>query len=56
MTCKDCYHYAACQSQVPMTYWDSETFYKDCKHFKDKTKIFETPNIEQGRKGLSEND
>lgn len=42
-SCKDCIHYEACKSQVPRTFWDSETFYHDCKYFKDRTRFVELP-------------
>lgn len=42
-SCKDCLHYEACKSQVPRTFWDSETFYYHCKCFKDRTRFVELP-------------
>lgn len=42
-SCKDCLHYEACESQVPKTFWDSETFYYHCKCFKDRNKFVELP-------------
>ena len=42
-SCKDCIHYEACKSQVPRTFWDSETFYHDCKYFKDRNRFVELP-------------
>lgn len=41
--CKDCLHYEACESQVPKTFWDSETFYYHCKCFKDHNRFVELP-------------
>ena len=42
-TCNDCIHCEACISQVPRTFWDSETFYDGCKYFKDKSRFIELP-------------
>lgn len=42
-SCKDCLHYEACESQVPKTFWDSETFYYHCKCFKDRNRFVELP-------------
>ena len=42
-SCKDCIHYEACESQVPRTFWNSETFYYHCKCFKDRTRFVELP-------------
>ena len=42
-TCNDCIHCEACISQVPITFWDSETFYDGCKYFKDKSRFIELP-------------
>lgn len=42
-TCNDCIHNEACKSQVPRTFWDSETFCEDCKYFKDKSRFIELP-------------
>ena len=42
-TCNDCIHCEACISQVPRTFWDSETFYEGCKYFKDKSRFVELP-------------
>lgn len=42
-TCNDCIHCEACISQVPRTFWDSETFYDGCKYFKDKSGFIEIP-------------
>ena len=42
-TCNDCIHCEACISQVPRTFWDSETFYDGCKYFKDKSGFIELP-------------
>ena len=42
-SCKDCLHYEACESQVPRTFWNSETFYYHCKCFKDRTRFVELP-------------
>lgn len=42
-TCNDCIHNEACKSQVPRTFWDSETFCEDCKYFKDKSRYIELP-------------
>lgn len=42
MTCKDCFHYSACKSQIPKSYWQDD-YIDGCKHFKDKNKIIELP-------------
>lgn len=42
-SCKDCLHYEACESQVPRTFWNSETFYYHCKCFKDRDRFVELP-------------
>lgn len=42
-TCNDCIHCEACISQVPRTFWDSETFYDGCKYFKEKSRFIELP-------------
>lgn len=56
MTCKNCYHYAACRLEISLSFgtdYKTDKMYNDmekrCENFKDKAKIIEIPDIEIGR-------